>query len=164
MKALILYRSYYGTTRQVAEMLAREITGLGHQAEVRDLRRRLPDLKDIDCALIGTPTRMGRATWKARRALRRLRRKGFGTKLLGIFDTYGPEPTDPAKLEEDRKWFYPGAAGRLQAKGQKLGLHVFPRTLRCQVQGSKGPLREGEAEKTAKFAREFIGACGRDWI
>jgi hypothetical protein len=158
MKALILYRSYYGNTRAVAEALAGEIEKLGHHAEVRDLRRRLPDLKDIDCVLIGAPTRMGRATWKARWALRRLRWKGFGVKPLGIFDTYGPLPADPAKLEEDRKWFYPGAVGMLQTKGQKLKLHVFPQTLRCQVREWKGPLQEGEAEKAIRFAREFIDA------
>ena len=159
MRALILYRSYHGNTSQVAEVLAGEIEKLGHQADVRDLRRRLPDLCDIDCVLIGAPTRMGRATWKARRALRRLRRQGLGAKPLGIFDTYGPLPTDSAKLEEDRKWFYPGAVGMLQARAQKLGLHVLPKTLRCQVQGAKGPLQEGEAEKAAQFAREFVAAC-----
>ncbi|MBU4267667.1 MAG: flavodoxin domain-containing protein [Acidobacteria bacterium] len=156
MKVLILYKSNYGNTRQVAEALARQIEGLGHNAEVRDLRLRLPNLKDVDCALIGAPTRIGRATWKARRALRRLRRKRFGAKPLGIFDTYGPLPVDPGELEKNRKWFYPGAAGRMQEKAQKLGLNVFLQTLRCQVQGMKGPLKEGEAGKAAQFAREFI--------
>ena len=158
MKALILYRSYHGNTRQVAEALAGEITGLGHQAIVRDLRLRLPALQDIDCVLIGAPTRMARATWKARRALRRLRRKGFKAKPLVIFDTYGPLPEDPLQLEKDRKWFYPGAAGMLQTKAQKLKLNVFPQTLRCLVQGAKGPLQDGEAEKAAQFAREFVDA------
>ena len=162
MKALILYRSHYGNTRQVAEALAGEMKKLGHAAEVRDLRRRLPALKDIDCALIGAPTRMARATWKARWALRRLRRKGFKAKPLVIFDTYGPLPADPAELEKDRKWFYPGAAGMLQAKAQKLKLNVFPQTLRCLVQDAKGPLQEGEAEKAAQFAREFIIECEKN--
>lgn len=158
MKTLILNRSYHGNTREVAEALAGEMTKLGLQADVRDLRLRLPDLKDIDCVLIGAPTRMARVTWKARRALRRLRRKGLGAKSLGIFDTYGPLPADPAKLAEDSKWFYPGAAGRMQELAQKLGLNVFPKTLRCQVQGAKGPLQQGELEKATQFAREFVAS------
>ncbi len=160
MKALILYRSHYGTTRQVAEALARQTEELGLQADVRDLRRRLPDLKEVDCVLLGAPTRMGRATWKARWALQRLRWKGFGARPLAIFDTYGPLPADPEQLEKDRKWFYPGAAGMLQAKAQKLELNVFPKTLRLEVQGAKGPLKEGEAGKAALFAREFAIAIG----
>ncbi|HUU05657.1 MAG TPA: flavodoxin domain-containing protein [Patescibacteria group bacterium] len=159
MKALVLYRSYHGNTRDVAEALAVEMTKLGLQAEVRDLRPPLPGLQDIDCVLIGAPTRMARVTWKARRALRRLRRIGLGAKPLAIFDTYGPLPADPAKLEEDRKWFYPGAAGRMQELAQKLGLNVFAKTLRCLVQGAKGPLQEGELEKAAQFAREFVAAA-----
>jgi hypothetical protein len=161
MKALILYRSHYGITRQAAEALARQMEGLGLQADIRDLRRRLPDLKDIDRVLIGAPTRMGRATWKACWALQRLRWNGFGARPLAIFDTYGPLPADPGQLEKDRKWFYPGAAGMLQAKAQKLGLNVFPQLLRCEVQGAKGPLKEGEAEKAARFAREFVAAVAK---
>jgi menaquinone-dependent protoporphyrinogen IX oxidase len=80
MKALILYRSHYGNTRQVAETLAGEMKKLGH------------------------------------------------------------------------------AAGMLQEKAQKLKLNVFPQPLRCLVQGAKGPLREGETEKAAQFAREFVEA------
>lgn len=164
MKGLVLYRSYYGNTKLVAEALANEIVKLGHQAEVRDLRLRLPDMKDIDWAVIGTPTRMGRATWKARWALHRLRRQGFGKKLLGIFDTYGPLPVDAAKLEGDRKWFYPGAVGMLQAKAKKLGLNVYPEVLRCQVKEMRGPLKEGEAEKAAQFAREFVNVIEKKKI
>ncbi len=161
MKALILYRSYYGNTRHGAELLAGELGELGHQAEVRDLRWRLPDLKDIDCVLIGTPTRMGRASWKARRALRRLRRKGLGAKPLAIFDTYGPVPADPLKHKEDEKWFLPGACGMLQKLAQKLGLNVYPDMLRCQVAEWKGPLKEGENENIACFARAFADAVGK---
>ena len=161
MRALVLYRSYHGNTRDVAEALAAEIVKLGHQAESRDLRRPLPDLRDIDGVLIGAPTRMARVTWRARWALRRLRRKGFADKPLAIFDTYGPLPADPGKLETDKKWFYPGAAGRMQDLAEKLGLNVFAKTLRCLVQGAKGPLQEGELAKAAQFAAEFIAAIDK---
>jgi hypothetical protein len=156
MNGLILYRSHYGNTKMVADALAAAMVKLGHQAEVRDLRLPLPDLKDIDWALIGAPTRMGRVTWKARWALRRLRWKGFGSKPLGVFDTYGPVSDDPQKSKEDEKWFLPGAAGMLLAGAQRLGLHVFPITLRCQVREWKGPLKEKEPERAARFAGEFI--------
>jgi flavodoxin len=156
MNGLILYRSHYGNTKTVADALAADMMKLGHRAEVRDLRLSLPDLKDINWALIGTPTRMGRATWKARWALRRLRWKGFGNRPIGIFDTYGPVPDDPQKYKEDEKWFLPGAAGMLRARAQRLGLNVFPDTLRCRVRESKGPLKEGEPERAARFAGKFI--------
>jgi flavodoxin len=160
MKALILYRSHYGNTKAVAEAMAEEIKKSGHEAEVRDLRKRLPDLREIGCVLIGAPTRLARVTWKAKRALKRLQRKGF-VKPVAVFDTYGPVPTDPEKLQEDKKWFYPGAEGLLRLKAQALGLHVFEGILRCAVKEAKGPLQEGEAAKAAKFAREFVAQAAK---
>ena len=60
MKGLILFRSHYGNTKQVAESLARQITALGHEAVVQDLRQKLPDLQDLDFVMIGAPTRLAK--------------------------------------------------------------------------------------------------------
>jgi len=62
MRALILYRSYHGNTRQVAEAIEKRLKELGHGAAVQDLRAGLPDLAGIDCVFIGAPTRMARRT------------------------------------------------------------------------------------------------------
>jgi len=156
MKALILYRSHYGNTKEVAEVMAGEVKRLGHEALIQDLRLRLPELTDVDLVMIGAPTRMARVTWKAYRALRRLRRKDFGNKPVAVFDTYGPEPADPVKREEDRKWIHPGAAGRLLDKAAELGLNVRAECLRCEVEGMKGPLKKGEKEKAIAFARKLM--------
>jgi flavodoxin len=156
MKALILYRSHYGNTRQVAEEIARQIEASGHEAGLRELRQRLPDLQGIGLALIGAPTRMGRASWSAMCALKQLAKKGFGAHPLVVFDTYGPVPADPEKLKKADKWLFPGAAGKLAARAKELGLSVFPQTLRCEVQGMKGPLKEGEMDKVARFVNDFF--------
>lgn len=38
MKALVLYRSYHGNTKQVADTIAKELSAQGIESEVRDLR------------------------------------------------------------------------------------------------------------------------------
>jgi hypothetical protein len=48
-----------------------------------------------------------------------------------------------------------GTAGRISST-MEPGLNVYPKILRCEVQGVKGPLKEGEAEKAAAFAGEFM--------
>ncbi len=156
MKALILYRSHYGNTKRVAEILAGELVSRGIESEVRDLRAKLPDLAAYDAALIGAPTRMARVTSRAIRVLRKMAKRGWGKKPLAVFDTYGPIPTNPEELEKGKKWLYPGAAGIMQAKAMSLGLAVYPETLRCEVAGMKGPLKDGESEKAATFARKFV--------
>lgn len=161
MKALILYRTFYGNTRQVAEEIGRRLEAAGHQAEACDLRQRIPKLSVFDLVLIGAPTRMGRAGWRAMFALRRLRRMGIGSKPLAVFDTYGPVPAEPEKLQESRKWLYPGAAGRLAARAGKLGLNVHAQVLRCEVKEAKGPLKDGEPEKIAAFVKELAALVGK---
>ena len=158
MKALILFRSHYGNTKQVAEAMAAELSALGHESVVQDLRRRLPAPDGVALILIGAPTRMARVSRKALRALKRLRKRGFAPKRFAIFDTYGPVPTDPEKLEKGRKWLYPGAAGILQEAAKTLGLNVYPKALRCEVKDLKGPLADGELEKAAAFVREFASS------
>ena len=147
MKALILFISHYGNTKQVAETIAQQITALGHEALVQDLRQRLPDLENFDFVVIGAPTRMARVTGKALSALKMLRKKGFVTKPVVIFDTYGPLRAKQEDLEKNKKWFYPGAAGIMQKVGKDLGLNMYAEVLRCEVQAYKGPLANHQLEK-----------------
>jgi menaquinone-dependent protoporphyrinogen IX oxidase len=158
MKGLILFRSHYGNTKQVAYAMAAVIQGLGHEPVVQDLRRKLPDLQSFDFVLIGAPTRMARVTRKAVRVLKRLRKRGLGDKPLAVFDTYGPVPAKPEELEKAKKWLYPGAAGIMQTAAKAQGLNVYPNTLRCEVAGMKGPLKEKELDRAAAFAKEFLAA------
>ncbi len=161
MKALVLFRSYHGNTQLVAEGIAKELDAQRIETVVQDLRRRLPDLGDIDFILMGAPTRMARVARKALRVLKRLRKNGFLEKPVAIFDTYGPVPKKPEELEKGKKWLYPGAAGIMQETAKSLGLNAYSETLRCEVQGMKGPLAAGELDKAAAFVRKFLAAVGK---
>ncbi len=158
MRALILYRSYHGTTKQAAEAMAARLCSLGHEAEARDLRSPLPDITSVDLFLVGAPTRFGRVTGKARAALRRLRRRGIGARPVAVFDTYGPLPKTPEQEKESRKWLEPGAAGILRAAAQALGLNVRPEVLRLAVGGAYGPLADGESERACAYVEAFAAA------
>jgi len=158
MRMLLLYRSYYGNTRSAAEAMAGRLHALGHQAAVQDVRQPLPALAGVDRVLIGAPTRFARVSLWAKSALRTLRRRGFGDRLLATFDTYGPLPASPREMEENRKWFEPGAAVILHREAGRLGLKVFAESLRCAVKEYKGPLADGELEKAVAFAERFAAA------
>jgi hypothetical protein len=155
MRILVLYRSWYGNTRAVADAMAARLGSRGHQVSVQDVRQRLPDLASVDGVLIGAPTRMARVAVTATSALRRLRRRGIGARPIGIFDTWGPVPKTAEEAEAARKWFEPGAAGILLKKARALGLNVFSETLRCSVVEFRGPIADGELEKAAAFAERF---------
>ena len=88
MKGLVLFRSHYGNTKQVAESIAQQITALGHEAIVQDVRQKLPDLQDLDFIMIGSPTRFARADRKALSVLKKLRKKGFAETPHAITSTF----------------------------------------------------------------------------
>jgi hypothetical protein len=88
--------------------------------------------------------------------LKRKGKKGAAEKPIAVYDTYGPVPANPVELEKGRKWLYPGAAGILHKLAASQGLNVYLKTLRCEVQGMKGPLKDRELDKAASFAGEVV--------
>ena len=156
MKALVLFISHYGNTKQVAETIAKQITDSGHETVVQDLRQKLPDLVSFDFVAIGSPTRFARPAGKAVSVLKQLRKKKYTEKPVVIFDTYGPIPTNPEELEKGKKWLYPGAVGIMQKVAKEQGLNVYAETLRCEVKAFKGPLADHQLGKAASFTKEFV--------
>jgi menaquinone-dependent protoporphyrinogen IX oxidase len=161
MKSLILYRSFFGNTKQVADAMAQEIRTLGHESTVQDVREDLPDLHGIDFIFVGAPTRMARVNRKVVNVLKQLKKKGFSDKSVAIFDTYGPLPATPEELEKAKKWIYPGAAGIMQEVAKDQGLNLYSEVLRCEVKGLKGPLADNALEKAVSFTSAFVSTFGK---
>jgi flavodoxin len=159
MKALVLYRSFFGNTKKVGEAIAGEIQAQGHDATVQDVRDPLPELSGVDLVVVGSPTRIKGANRRTRRAIRRLRRSGFEGRLVAVFDTYGPVPADPKELEKGRIWLFPGAAGALEKVAREQGLPLHEEALRCEVVDMKGPLADDAEAKATTFARSIVAAA-----
>ncbi len=160
MKGLILFRSFFGNTKQVAEHMAQTLNGLGHQAVAQDFGEKLPNLAEVDFIIVGAPTRMAGVTGKATGAIKQLKKAKF-TKSVAIFDLYGPIPKDPLEYEKGKHWLIPGALGKMMAEAKKQGLNLYPETLRIEVAELKGPLVEGELDKAAGWARGFTAWAGK---
>jgi len=161
MKALILYRSYHGNTKEVAEALGVRLKERGYEPVVQDVRQPLPDVRGFDIVLNGAPTRIKRANRQSMAVLRKLKSKGISSKPIAIFDTVAKIPTEPAELEKARAWLFPGAAGIMHKHAVDLGLNVYKETLRCEVNGMKGPLVDGAADKAKAFADDFAAFAHR---
>jgi flavodoxin len=158
MNALVLYRSHYGNTKMVAEAITKRLGELGWKCDVRDIREKLPDLAQTDLIFIGAPTRMKRVGGKPLRVIRGLKKKGFTEKPLAIFDTCGVIPTTQEELAKSGEWVIPGAAGIMHRLAKEQGLKVHAETLRCEVEGMKGPLAAHALEKAKAFAESVIAA------
>ena len=160
MNGLIACDSYFGNTLQVAEALAEELRAAGHNVTVVNLHTqkldaRKPPAADAGFLGIGGPTRMARMSRRTRSFAKKLDAAAAAGRPVFVFDTYGPLDPDPAKNEEDTKWFYPGGGEKLKSALTAQGVDVYPEVLRCLVTNMKGPLVTEALESARDFARRF---------
>ena len=160
MNGLIACESYFGNTLQVADALAEELRAAGHDVTVVNLHTQKLDVRkspaaDAGFLGIGGPTRMARMSRRARSFARKLDAAAVAGRPVFVFDTYGPLDADPAKNEENSKWFYPGGGEKLKDALTAQGVDVYPEVLRCLVTSMNGPLVADALNSARGFARRF---------
>jgi len=158
MKALVVYDSVFGNTEKVAQAIGE---AFGSQAEVRVLgvgSARLEDLTGLDALVVGSPTRAFSPTPAIKTWLKSLPRSGLTGVKVAAFDTrMDVKEVNSAILSFMVKLFGYAAkpiGDRLVKKGGDLS--VPPEGF--IVTGTEGPLKEGELERAADWARQFLPA------
>ena len=145
MKVLIVYDSVHGNTEKIAEAIGDAITG---DVEVLHADEEGSSELDAFCLIIvGSPTHGGRPTSAIRDFLKKIPASALKGTSVAAFDTRLPA-----------KWvrIFGYAAGRigdtLKRKGGELAAPPEP----FFVEGTEGPLKEGELERAAGWAEEVV--------
>jgi menaquinone-dependent protoporphyrinogen oxidase len=99
-KVLVAYASKHGTTREVAESIARTFGERGLAVEIEEARR-VRDITRYDVIVVGGGLYMGKWHADAMRLLKRHREELVG-KRLAVFGM-GPDSLDESKVVESRK-------------------------------------------------------------
>jgi len=145
MRALIVYDSVYGNTEKIARAIAEAITPSGEVKVLRAGEASPSELASIDLLIVGSPTHGGRPTPAIQDLLNKV------PKLQGInvaaFDT-----RIPTKLV--RVFGY--AAGRIARNLKGKGGTLIASPEGFFVTASKGPLKEGELERAAAWAKGIL--------
>ena len=145
MRTLVLYDSAYGNTEQIARSIGSAISG-----DVRVLRVGELDpstLESVGFLIVGSPTQGGKPTKAMQDFLDNVPESALKETSVAAFDT-----------RLSTKWvaIFGYAAGRiakgLEAKGATLT--VSPEAF--FVKGKEGPLKEGELERAAAWAKEAV--------
>ena len=147
MKAVVVYFSKFGNTRQVAEAVAHALAAKG-AAQVIDLDNLSPaDVNDADLVVMGCPTHRGGLPEAVRPLLQGLPRKLLRGKAVAAFDT---------SYEVSGFLSHFTAGRRMNGKLRKLGGKpvVPPETF--VVTGREGPLAEGELERAQTWAASLL--------
>jgi len=157
MKVLIVYDSVFGNTEQIAQAIG---NGLGSQTDVTLLR--VSDVKPeqltgLRLLIVGSPTRQFRPTPAINNLLKGIPKNGLKGVQVAAFDTRFTE----SEIEETpvltffvRLFGYAAEpiSDRLKKKGGEL---IIPPE-GFFVGGVEGPLKEGELERAADWAKQII--------
>jgi flavodoxin len=148
VKALVVYDSAYGNTEKIAQAIG---AAIGDDVPVvRVEQADLSKLETADLLIAGAPTYGGRPREPMQNWLKQIGSGALEGRNVAAFDT---------RLAWRWVRLFGFAAGRiassLEAKGGKLAMPGEG----FIVDGGPGPLKEGELERAAEWAKEVVAAA-----
>jgi flavodoxin I len=145
MKTLVVYDSVYGNTGEIAKAIGEAIAG---DVEVLRASQVSPSqLKTFDLLFVGAPTHGGRPTEPMQELLQQVRAPDLEGVNVAAFDT---------RLTARWVRIFGYAAGRIASKLEEMGATLVGSPEGFFVKGTKGPLKEGELERAADWARDIV--------
>jgi flavodoxin I len=147
MKALIVYDSVYGNTEKIARAIAEAITPSGEVRVLRASEASPSELASIELLIVGSPTHGGRPTPPIQDLLNKVPKLSLQGINVAAFDT-----RIPTKLVK----VFGYAAGRIAGNLKKKGGTLVASPVGFFVAGGQGPLKEGELERAAAWAKGIL--------
>jgi len=161
MKGIVVYDTSYGNTKTIAETIAETLRESGKEVDLFDVKdvKKL-SAKDYDFLVLGSPTRFGTMSFAIRGFLGKVKTEEWMSKPFTAFDTENPENIERARIE-NKEW---SAAEKISEKLRDKKMNQLLPALKAVVLGQKGPLKEGEIERTKDFARELAIKLKEDTV
>lgn len=142
MRALVLYDSIYGNTKQIAaaiaDVLRAELVAVGIVNDQPEL------LQNCDLLVVGSPINGWRPTQRTGDFLQGLRAGELNGCRVATFDT------------RMRIFFHGDAAGKIAEALSRAGATVIGEAQGFLVKGKEGPLVDGELERARIWAKTLL--------
>ncbi|NIN68010.1 MAG: flavodoxin [Anaerolineae bacterium] len=145
MKTLVVYDSVHGNTGSIAKAIGEAITGEVEVLPVGEVNT--SQLTAFDLLIVGSPTYGGRPTEAMRDFLDKVRESGLKGTNVAAFDT---------RLTARWVRIIGFAAGRIAGRLKKDGGTLVVSPEGFFVEGTEGPLKEGELERAAAWAKKIV--------
>ena len=147
MKALIVYDSVYGNTEKIARAMAEAITPPDEGKVLRAGEANPSELVSIDLLIVGSPTHGGRPTPAVQDLLNKVTQPSLQGINVAAFDT---------RIQTKLVGVFGYAAGRIANNLKKKGGNLIASPEGFFVTGGQGPLKEGELERAASWAKGIL--------
>ena len=157
MKGVIVYESYYGNTKILAEAIAEQLKVEGYEVELRSVREHYPESLQGDIMFLGSPVRMGSVSGRVKRYVKKLDKDVWKDKPIVVFTTTLMLPKDATDKQKRSQEKWDRSAGhKLRDLAKSRGLNAVENHLWVEVKGMKGPLVETGVENAKQFVRDIL--------
>ena len=163
MKALVVYESFWGNTAAVAHAIAE---GIGPDAEALTTGAATPErVADADLLVAGAPViAFGLSTARARDGIAGTDDGGAHVPdvseppMRTWLEALGPRSARSAAFETRIWWSPRGATGDIEHRLERAGYRRASPAHRFVVEGTYGPLKDGELERARAWGEELRAA------
>lgn len=157
MKVLIVYDSVFGNTEKIAQVIG---NAMGSQAEVNILRVgnvKQENLRGLDVLIVGSPTRAFKPTKEIINFLNGFPKNGLKGVKVAAFDTrFTMSAIEESRVLPFLVRLFGYAAKPISNRLEKKGGELIIPPEGFFVEGVEGPLKEGEIERAASWAKEIV--------
>ena len=158
MKALVVYDSVFGNTEQIAQAMG---NALAAQEDVETLQVsnvKPEQLTGLKALIVGSPTRGFRPTPAINNLLKSIPKNGLKGVKVAAFDTRFTEEEIESSVFILRPLVkvFGYAAKPIADMLKKKGGHLKMPPEGFFVDGTEGPLKEGELKRAADWARQIL--------
>ena len=84
MKGVVVYDTYFGNAKVVAEAIAEQLEREGYEVDLRSIRERHPVPPQDDIMFLGSPVRMGSVTGRVKRYVKKLSEDAWRDKPIVV--------------------------------------------------------------------------------
>ena len=164
MKAMVVYDSKFGNTEMIAQAVGQALGGPGEAEVVRVGNVQPQRLAGLDLLVVGSPTWQFRPTPAIKELLKSVPTNGLKGIKVAAFDTrLTPEEIQATSAFLGKMVSIFGFAAQRISKGlEKKGGEPVAPPEGFYVERSEGPLREGELERAAGWARQAAARATAD--
>jgi menaquinone-dependent protoporphyrinogen IX oxidase len=152
MKGIVIYDTSYGNTQKIGETIAETLKESGMEVDlfyVKEVKKLSG--KDYDLLVLGSPTKFGTMSFTFKRFLGKVKSEEWENKPFAAFDTENPENVEQSR-DKNKEW---SAAEKIAEKLKEKKMSQLLPVLKALVIGQKGPLLDGEVDRTRDYAREL---------
>lgn len=158
MKALVVYDSFFGNTKQVALAIGNAIGSQGNVKTLHVSDAKPEHLKGLDVLIVGSPTRAFRPTKPIIGFLNSIPQDGLKGIKVAAFDTRVSTKDVQSRFLDMMMRLFGYAAEPIADRLKKKGGALIAQPEGFFVKDSEGPLKDNELERASSWIRSAVMA------